>query len=200
MSSARLGVVLLAAGASTRLGQPKQLLDWRGKSLVRHAAILAAEIAAAKALEPVIVVTGAVSEEVQAELDGLAVRAVHNPAWGEGMASSIQVGLQALGAETGGVLLLLCDQPLITGEDLASLVNVWQNQPHCPAVARYADIIGVPAIVPAALFAELQNLQGDRGAAAWLRQYEGVNCVDMPHAAVDIDVAGDLVLLQVLQD
>jgi len=112
-----IGVVLLAAGGSGRMGTPKQLLEFGGKPLVRHSA----EVALA-AFESLIAVVGASAAEVEAALAGLPVQVVHNARWKDGVGTSIQAGVQRA-AELGleGVVLLPADQPLVTADHLRAL-------------------------------------------------------------------------------
>jgi molybdenum cofactor cytidylyltransferase len=108
-----VGAVVLAAGSSSRMGRPKQIIQFRGESLLRRAALAAL----AGGCSPVVVVTGAYAELSQCELDGLDVREVFNPRWQTGMASSIRVGLNTLlAADTNAsaAVFLPCDQPHIS--------------------------------------------------------------------------------------
>ena len=112
-SPAQGAAILLAAGASTRLGHPKQLVRFQNQSLLRRSAALALESGA----EPVYVVLGSYAANLQPELEGLAVKVVVNPDWEEGMGSSLRCGIAEMQRETPGassVLVLVCDQPLLT--------------------------------------------------------------------------------------
>ena len=124
--NARIALILLAAGASTRLGRPKQLLGFRGRSLLRHAA----ETALASVCRPVVVVLGALADRLQTELTALPVTVALNPAWAEGMAKSIRAGLKEVSSKTPGpdaVVIMLCDQPLITAGMLDQLVSMHRS-------------------------------------------------------------------------
>ena len=91
---------------------------------------------------------------------------------------------------------MLCDQPELTQADIAALVDAWQQAPDSPAAAAFGGVIGAPAIVPATLLAELKScLEGDAGAAFWLRQRNDVVPVTMENAAIDIDRPEDLARL-----
>jgi len=194
---AGLAGVVLAAGGSSRLGQPKQLLDYAGQPLVKHA------VDAARVLcgSGVLVITGASQRAVSAAVTGSASRVVHNPAWAQGMAGSITQAVAALdAADCEAMLLLVCDQPKVTAAHLARLVALWQKSPTRPAAAFYNDAVGVPAIFPRSWFDRLAGLQGDSGARLLLRDHAQVQRLDLPEAALDIDVPDDLMHLAQAND
>ncbi len=189
-AAARVGAVVLAAGGSTRLGTPKQLLVFEGEPLVRRAARAALSAGAS----PVLVVVGAESPRVRAALDGLAnVGVVEHARWAEGLASSLAIGLRALldAAPVDAALVTLADQPYVDAPELATLVA--RCSPTSPIVAaEYDGIVGVPVVVARALVPELLTLHGDRGAGAWLRaQGDRVTRVPLPAAAIDVDTPED---------
>ncbi len=180
-----VALLLLAAGASTRMGRPKQLLPWRESTLLRHAA----ETAVASGCAPIVLVTGALHDELLPEMAGLPIRAVRNAAWESGMASSLQTGLAAVaGASPAAVLVMLTDQPLVTPALLQQLVAL-QQRTQAPAVAAaYAGTLGVPTVVSARLFPELLKLQGAQGANRLLAELgETVGRVDFPAGLLDVD-------------
>ncbi len=180
-----VAVLLLAAGASTRMGQPKQLLPFGGRTLLRHAA----ETAVATGCAPIVLVTGALHAELVAEIDGLPISAAHNPAWETGMASSIRAGLDAIAAaRPAAVLITLTDQPLVTPALLKQLV-AQQRQTRAPVVAAaYGDTLGVPAVFDRALLPALQQLQGAQGANRLIASLgPAVGRVPFPASLLDID-------------
>ena len=143
-----LAGVILAAGGSSRLGRSKQLCEWKGKPLICHAV----EASLAVCGEEVVVVTGADATEVEAKLQSYSVQIARNMGWETGMAASLQTGVRQLrGGKITGVLVLLCDQPMISVDDLTSLVNVWNALPEHPAASQYGGVYGVPAIYAAVL-------------------------------------------------
>ena len=156
-----VALLLLAAGASTRMGRPKQLLPYRGRTLLRHAA----ETAVASGCAPIVLVTGALHEALVAEVADLLVQVVRNPDWETGMASSIRVGLAAAQtARPGAVLIMLSDQPLVTPALLQQLVAE-QRRTQAPVVAAtYGDAVGVPAVFDRGVFPALEKLSGMQGA------------------------------------
>ncbi len=191
-----IGAILLAAGASARLGQPKQLLRWQGQSLLRRAATTALEAG----LSPVVVVVGSGSETMTPELNGLGVTIAVNPDWEIGMGSSLRTGLRKLTeiAFPDGVIVLLCDQPLVTSAHLRTLVTQYATAPRPAAVAavasEYADgVLGPPTLLAAALFPALLALEGAHGARVVIQKLppESVLRVSFPEGAADIDTVAD---------
>lgn len=163
-----LTCIVLAAGASRRLGHPKQLVEFEGEPLLVRAARLA------RCVAPTIVVT-------RHEFAALVPGAIVNESPDEGMASSIRLGVAAC---DGDVLLMLCDQPLITAEHLRALVEA-----HAPiAATAYAGTLGVPAFFAKEFRDELLALRGDVGAKRVIERHrEVVVGVRFEAAAVDVD-------------
>ena len=191
-----VAAILLAAGASLRLGQPKQLLELDGEPLVERALRLASEAGAA----PLIAVLGAHPEKVWAAVRTRGVLPVLNAAWNQGIASSIHAGLQAaegLGGAISGAMILTCDQPQLTAEHLRTLLESFDQQPSpCCIASSYAGIRGIPAVFPRSAFADLYALRGDQGARALFRDpTRAVIAVSFPGGEVDIDLPSDLVKL-----
>lgn len=186
-----LATVLLAAGGSSRLGRPKQLVRFRGRPLLRRAV----DAAAAATSGPIVVVVGAEGMRLRALLartHGRRVEIVQHAAWREGLSSSLRRGLDATPPGTSAVLFLLADQPLVDAASLGRLVAAWQRRPAYAAAAAYSGRLGVPAILPRHLFRALAALRGDEGARRVLAAERRVTRVDMPEAAVDVDTAEDL--------
>jgi len=189
----KLGAILLAAGGSSRMGSPKQLLRIEDESLVKRMACRLLE------LEPgsVLVVTGSASQEVNEQLSGLPISVVHNPRWQDGMAGSLATGVKNLPAEVDGVLIMLCDQWQVGLADLQELVRVWNADISQIAAACWDEkgrqVIGPPAIFPRVLFEELTALKGDRGARLVIGKYrESTSFVAMKNARFDLDEPADL--------
>jgi CTP:molybdopterin cytidylyltransferase MocA len=183
----RHAAIVLAAGASRRLGVPKQLLQVEGTSLVRRA-VLAAAATAPSAL---IVVTGALAD-VAAEIGDLGVRVVSCTAWNEGLAASLRAGIGAL-TDEAAALIVLCDQPALGGAHLQALVARWRRDPNAAVASAYAGVHGVPAIFPRSWFADLLALRGDVGARELLRRRAArVDTVAAEALAFDLDTPSDL--------
>jgi molybdenum cofactor cytidylyltransferase len=182
----RLSGVLLAAGASRRLGRPKQLLVWQGETLVRRAARAALEAG----VDELIVVAGAERAAVEAALAGMDLRVVENERWPEGVGSSIAAGVRM--ASGAAVLLLLADQPGVDSALLAELI-AGMEAGHERVACAYGGVVGVPALFSAASdLAALRELSGEEGARQLLRRAEGpVLAVPAEQAAHDIDDEAD---------
>jgi len=192
-----LGIVLLAAGPSSRLGQAKQLVEVGGECLVARSARLALSVQPAQ----VIVVSGCEAERVRAELEGLPVNIVFNRAWASGMGASINCGVRAMAMGVSGVLLMVCDQWRLEATDLERLVAAWSSDPSRIYVACWkegaAQVSGPPVIFPGRLVAELKSMQERRGARQLIdRHMDIVEFVEMENAAFDLDRPEDLEGLQ----
>ena len=189
-SAPRIGALVLAAGASKRLGSPKQLMVHEGVPLVRRAAIAAVDAGA----NPVVVVLGANASIIEPALRGLAsVTIVVNADWANGMASSLAAGLRALGDAVAydAILVTLADQPFVDAGALKRLIAAFDNE-HRLVASAYNGVIGVPAVFAREHVAELMQLEGDSGAGQWLRRRSGeVTAIPLDAGAVDIDTPAD---------
>jgi CTP:molybdopterin cytidylyltransferase MocA len=183
--------VVLAAGGSTRLGEPKQLVILGGDTLLERAVRTAREAGCGQ----VVVVLGAAYAEILARSRlGDAVPVI-NDEWKEGMASSIRLGVRTLGfiaKDAEGVLLMTCDQPAVTVKHLNLLMQKQEVK-----ASRYAGRNGVPAYFPKKYFSPLMALTGDAGARSLLAQ---ASSEDLEHGELDIDTAEDLARARELFD
>jgi molybdenum cofactor cytidylyltransferase len=177
--------IVLAAGSSSRMGQPKQLLPFEGKSLVRRAA----EAAVGSKARQTVVVTGAASQQVDAELAGLTVMLVHNDDFAQGMSTSLRAGLRAVRPEVDAVVVLLADQPFITSAVIDGLIDL-HEQTHARIVRpRYGGQPGNPVLWGEGLFPELLEQTGDQGGRALLQKYrDEITWLDLPDATLQTDV------------
>jgi molybdenum cofactor cytidylyltransferase len=184
-----IALVLLAAGGSTRMGSPKQLLTYQGRPLVRHAA----ETALASGCDPVLVVLGSQATEIRAALDGLDVVIVENTEWGDGMGTSIRAGIS--GAEImgcDGAILALADQPLVTAEILKRLVEEHEETGRPIIASEYSGTVGVPAFFAREYFPKLTGLLPSEGCkAVILAHLEQSIRIPCPEAETDLDTPDD---------
>jgi molybdenum cofactor cytidylyltransferase len=187
----RVAAVVLAAGASRRMGSPKQLLRIEGRTLVRRAA----ETALASRCQGVTVVVGAAAEPVRRELLDLPLVVVENRDWERGMAGSIRAGIEAVLAahpHSDAAILAPADQPRIDSALLDRLIEVFERGEHAIVACAYAGTAGAPALFARRFFGELTALSGDRGAKPILeaRQSE-VALVAFPEGATDLNTPED---------
>jgi molybdenum cofactor cytidylyltransferase len=187
-----LHTIVLAAGASTRFGAPKQLAPLDGQPILRAVVDRAIKASSRR----VVVVLGAHASDIAPVLRSSPASVVLNQDWKEGLASSIRVGMAQLPESCAGVMLLLGDQPAISVADLTRLSETWGRHPDHIVAAQYACTMGAPAIFPRMMFAALRQLHGDHGAKEllWTRP-ERVVGVALARAALDVDVTGDLIAL-----
>jgi molybdenum cofactor cytidylyltransferase len=175
--------IVLAAGASKRLGEPKQLVMLAGETLLERAIRTALDAGCF----PVVVVLGAAYVEILGFNPLANAVPVVNANWAEGMASSIRLGIQTLGLiakDAEGAVLMACDQPAINASHLRALTTSGEL-----TASAYAGRNGVPAYFPKSAFASLMQLRGDIGARDLLRN---AVAIDLPNGEVDIDTAVDI--------
>ncbi|MBS1802056.1 MAG: nucleotidyltransferase family protein [Acidobacteria bacterium] len=195
MPTPSVPAVIIAAGSSSRLGQPKQLLVFKGETLLQRAIRIAHEAGAA----PIFVVLGAHHSQIESGLDPSAI-VVTNPEWQQGMATSIRAGIHALDIkepQPAGVLLLLCDQPAVTPDHLRRMLTAFQRDPVTAVASVYAGRRGIPALFPRNAFPDLLGLRGDHGARGLLADPErAVIEVPLENGELDIDRPEDLAHLR----
>ena len=187
----QLAAVILAAGGSTRLGEPKQIKRLGRSGLLWQSVTLAASAAQC----PVTVVVGAYRGPLRRLLNNHPARprVISHRGWRSGLAGSLVAGIRSLGPRSAAALILLCDQPRLLPADIARLIQAWAARPGRIAAAGYAGITGVPVIFPRRVWNELKALEGDRGAGPLLKLNPGrVTRVPMPRAAFDVDSLDDL--------
>lgn len=185
--SKRFGIVILAAGASTRMGEAKQLLDYHGKPLLRHAA----EVALATLCERVIVVLGCRAPQLRQALAGLPVTIVENPDWEGGMGTSIRTGVAAA-RDLDGVILGLADQPLVSPEILDTLLRTHMESGQPIVSSQYAGTVGVPVFFSREYFPHLLALEPAQGCkGVILKHADAAVRLDCPEAEMDVDTPDD---------
>jgi molybdenum cofactor cytidylyltransferase len=190
--SDKIGLILLAAGGSSRLGQPKQLLAYKGGNLIQHAA----QVALDSDNSPIVVVVGAGAEQTRKSLDQYSISFVENQRWQEGMASSIKAGLgklTELSPDMDGVILMVCDQPYVTPHLLRKMKKQWQDTGRGIVACTYAGTVGTPALFARDYFADLLALDGQEGAKKILMALRSfITLITFPLGQVDIDTPEDL--------
>jgi molybdenum cofactor cytidylyltransferase len=187
-----LHILVLAAGASTRLGQPKQLVKLGGRPALHRVVSNCVSVAG----NSVTVIIGANAQEMTHLLGHSPASVVINRQWEEGVAASIRRGLASMPTTCEAVMIVLGDQVAITADDLRRLVSAWKQEEGVIAAAVYDNHVGVPAIFPRICFTELAQLRGDQGARLILeRNSYRLARVPMANAAVDLDTPEDLAAL-----
>ena len=180
----QIGVLVLAAGAASRFGSAKQLLNYRGRSLVQHCIDKANRLCPGR----VFVVLGANQELIEPLISDAKI--IRNHAWQQGLGASIAVGIDNIDPQSDGLLILLADQVALTTDELNLLLDAFDGSNT--VAAHYAGRHGVPAIFPRSLYAELRALSGDSGAKALLQRSDvNITEIDLPNAAMDIDTPED---------
>lgn len=178
--------MLLAAGESSRLGQPKQLISFKGKSLLQHTV----DVAMQTTCNPKVLVLGSSAADMRKSVNTNQFTVCLNERWKDGMSSSIQAGLeQALKSNPGidGVLFLVSDQPFVHDGLLRKILDTFNGKDQIVACS-YKDAVGVPALIGSDYFDELMNLNGDRGAKVLMNKYQNkVKLVSFEKGWMDID-------------
>jgi len=191
-SSPRCGLVILAAGASRRMGSPKQLIEIDGRPLL----VRAIEAALAAPVWPVVVVLGANAVAIRPVIGHLPVLVIENPAWSEGMAASIREGVATLrqfSRTLDAAVLALCDQPGFSAATVESLLAAHRATGRGIVAARYTGRLGAPALFAREHFAALTALTGEEGARDLLNADPArVAAVELPELARDLDTPADL--------
>lgn len=193
----KTGVLILAAGSSSRLGKPKQLLKFGEETLLSKTIKSAQEAI----LGPVLVVLGSQSDLIKSTLKIDGVKWIVNQNWESGMASSLKLGLNILeeNYDPDQVLLLLSDQPFVSPELIHQLMTEKENSTKGIAACSYADTIGVPAIIEKKYFSELLNLKGDQGAKKVIKHHlDDLVQIPFENGKIDIDTQADWENLQYL--
>lgn len=187
-----VGIAILAAGASTRFGSAKQLALYKGVTLVSRCVEQCRSVRPPCTIS--VVVGGPFLDAVVVELADKKVELVPNIDASSGIASSIKTAAEwARDSKLDALLLVACDQVLLTAEDFSALVDACMVGDKPITCASYADSYGIPAVFRAALFGELCRLQGDRGAKALIgERLAETHFVQLPHAALDVDEPKDL--------
>jgi molybdenum cofactor cytidylyltransferase len=187
----KTGIILLAAGSSSRLGRAKQLIEYQGKKLIQRTI----EEAKKSQADCLVVVLGSNPELIQTGFDTSIIPFIVNPDWQNGMSSSMQVGLRFLMEKEviDQVVLMLCDQPFVDASLLDQLITAKKVSGKGIVVAAYSNTLGVPALFEERYFEELLQLTGSEGAKKVIFNHQAeVHALDFPLGAVDLDTEEDV--------
>lgn len=184
--------LLLAAGASRRLGRPKQLEMVHGETLIRRMA----RAALATCPRRLYVALGAELAGCEAALAGLPLHILHCSDWIRGMGATLAQAVRSIAAPDAAILVLGVDQPHLDATHLDRLIEQWRREPEKPVASAYADTLGTPVLFPPHWRERLSALDGDHGAR-WLLRASGdpVNRIHAPQLALDLDDAQDFASL-----
>ena len=181
------GMLILAAGGSSRLGRPKQLLPYQGKTLLQHITDEAIEAN----LAPIILITGAYADEVSAAINQREIEIIYNDQWQQGMASGIVAGLKHLvmhKSDIESVLIAVCDQPFVTAELLLNLSKAKTDSGKGIVACSYSNTLGTPVLFDQRYFNALLQLNGDEGAKKLVQHHlYDVATVPFPEGTMDVD-------------
>lgn len=182
-----IGIIILAAGKSARLGSPKQLLSYRGKSLLQHSI----DTALGSNAQKVIVVLGSGKEIIENQLKKSNIHLIENTLWETGMASSIHFGLEKLKnifSDAEGAIFMVCDQPFVSANLLNNLIDKHLSTAKNIIASSYEGTLGTPALFHKSLFDELSSLEGDSGARSLIKKYKDQSdTVNFKLGSIDID-------------
>lgn len=180
MRVVRIAAIVLAAGASKRLGEPKQLVQLNGEAMVGRAARICREAGC----DPVIVVLGFRAEKILEQCSFEGAKVVLNEEWAEGMSAAVRKGVHALEADVDGCILMACDMPAVSVSHLQELMKTTEK-----SASGYAARRGVPAYFPRTMFSQLRDLRGDKGARELLKD---ARIVQLAGGELDVDTLEDL--------
>ncbi|MDR9458110.1 MAG: nucleotidyltransferase family protein [Salegentibacter sp.] len=197
--NAKIGVIILAAGSSSRLGYPKQLVEFKGISLLQHCI----DVVESLKLDPKILVLGAKEDEINKKIDPRNFEVVINENWEEGMSTSIRKGISEalkIEKELEQILILLSDQPLVTKDKIEELIEVQLKSKQQGTFSEYAGEPGVPAIFSREIFSDLKKLKGDQGAKKLIYNKDfQFGTVKFENGNFDVDTTADVELLKQME-
>jgi molybdenum cofactor cytidylyltransferase len=185
------GVLILAAGAATRMKRAKMLLPFASTTILSH---ILQEVQTIRP-DSICLVTGCYHNEIQNSITTAQLDIVYNGNWEDGMAGSIKLGLATLlqkHPDLRSVLIVASDQPYLNRKVLADMIDALDDNQKGIVAAKYQEMIGIPVLFDQKYFEHLRQLQGDRGARTILQQYqEDIVTIDFPLGAIDIDTPED---------
>ncbi len=184
----KIAILILAAGQSSRMGQPKQLLKLGKKTFIQNCI----ETALKSSCPNIYCVIGANASEISAYIKHYPIQIIENPDYKNGLSTSIKVGVRCIEQDDfEAVLILLADQPKITKSHLNDLIALFLKNPEKPVATAYQSSVGVPAVFPKKYFQELKTLSGDKGAKPLLKKLsKSIHCIPFSELR-DIDTPED---------
>lgn len=190
MKSNLIGVIVLAAGASHRMGAAKQTLKFKGETLLRRSAETALQTS-----RYVVIALGARREILRREIEDLPVAITENKDWQSGMGGSLKISLAELlksGENFGGVIVMVCDQPFVSVDLLGKISAEFEQTDSLIVACEYENTRGVPALFSEKLFAEMLSLESSDGAKKLIKKYASETAVvSFPEGAFDVDTPAD---------
>lgn len=186
----KIGAIVMAAGSSSRLGKPKQLLLFQGETLLERA------ISTAKGVDfsEYVLILGGNADKIQSTIDLSNSKVLINHNWSSGMSSSLQLGLRYLNEnyQIDAVVMLLCDQPFVNSKIINSIIDKFKETKKGIIASKYGKSLGVPALFDRKYFGEILNLKSSEGAKKIIYSHpEDTDSVDFPLGAIDIDTQED---------
>lgn len=195
MGNKNTGIIILSAGNSSRLGKPKQILEYQGATLIE----MAVKAALGVQCGPVYLILGAYQDQISKQIENLPVQILNNPDWEKGMGTSISLGIEAILKETdiNQVIIMLSDQPFVDSHLLDQLIGKKQASSKGMIACSYQDTVGVPALFGSEYFLRLKQLEGHEGAKKILKAHpEDIGIISFDKGGVDIDTLKDFEALK----
>lgn len=186
----KLSILILAAGNSSRLGYPKQLVEFEGQTLIERITEIALTVS-----EDILIVLGGNAEMIKPTLERFedTVSTIFNPDWHQGIGTSIRAGVEKLAPKSDLILILLSDQPFISKVLLQNMMQTFANYQYPIVSCVYNQQLGVPMLFDKTVFKDLLNLKGEKGAKSFLSLYENnISTIDFPQGIFDIDTIEDV--------
>lgn len=187
-SKSKISAILIAAGASRRLGRPKQLVPIDGQPLILY---IIDQIRSSR-VDELLVVLGANADEIEGIIPGN-VDILHNPNWSDGMSTSIRAGVEYFSGQSDALMICVVDQYALTIAYINQLLELFDNKSHAVVASKYNnDVTGVPAVFDVSVFNQLLKLKGDRGAGKIIKQIsaecpEKIDVLKFENGHLDVD-------------
>ncbi len=197
-SNRKLGILIVAAGRSSRLGHPKQLVEYQGVPLLQRIIGTAKRLCLANISSKIVCILGHDSDKVIKKINLDSVEVIINNSWQRGMGTSIALGTTSLSSSVDGLLILLCDQFLLNHDDLERIVSQWNSHPEKIVATAYFEnkqrngVYGVPAIFPNQYFSDLAKLKNKGARELIEKNKDNVISVEIENVCVDLDTPDDL--------